>query len=155
MRLYTFCNYYLSPIQQGIQSAHCVADMFMKYQTEPSVERVMLREWAKNHKTVVVLNGGNHMDLNSLYLTLRGVCAETGYPFEMFAEDSNSLNCATTCVGIIVPEKIYIYNGNGRRVSQIRPATSWDAMAVYSNPITLTAHEKIIASLLAEASLAR
>ena len=110
MRLYTFCNFYLSSIQQGIQSAHCVVDMLMKYQ-EPSPDRVMLREWAVKHKTMIVLNGGAAADLKDLFLSLRGHCAETGYPFEMFMEEHDALNYAATCVGVVVPEKIWVYNG--------------------------------------------
>jgi hypothetical protein len=31
LRLYTFCNFYLSSIQQGIQSAHIVSELFVDY----------------------------------------------------------------------------------------------------------------------------
>lgn len=107
MRGYFFSNCYLSSTQHGIQAAHCIADMFIKYATK-SVERDILYEWATNHKTMIVVNGGNHSNLNALYLHIRALASELKLPYEIFKESGDCLNYTTTCVGIIVPEKIYI-----------------------------------------------
>lgn len=109
MRLYTFCNYYLSSIQQGIQSAHVVHDLFVKYATPNTpVELVKAKElydWATNHKTMVVLNGGNCESLYELvYFLSRG---QNPFPWTFFNEDTESLGNALTCVGIVLPESIY------------------------------------------------
>lgn len=117
MRAYFFGNFYLSSIQQGIQAAHCVADMFTKYKT-PSPARDKLYEWAVHHKVMVLLNGGNAADLKELYLVLRGICSALDYPHEVFMEDTISLNNATTCVGVVVPEKIYEYNDWVRKAAR-------------------------------------
>lgn len=108
MRFYGFGNYYLSSLQQGLQAAHCVADMFMKY--EYSEDDVLLRrnvllEWARQHKTMVLLNGGNSSELHDLYNFLNDY--NNPYPYVRFYEDEQSLNCALTYVGVILPEKIY------------------------------------------------
>jgi hypothetical protein len=104
MRYYGFGNYYLSSIQQGIQAAHCIADMFVKYELQPSLNcQWMLGEWAKNHKTMVLLNGGNSDGLKYLADHFN----TTELPWARFQEDTQSLNNALTHVGIIVPELVY------------------------------------------------
>jgi hypothetical protein len=118
MRFYGFGNYYLSSLQQGLQSAHTIADMFVKYEPEKidalstKPKDVALVEasdllylWAESHKTMVLLNGGNSADLKSLYEFLD--CDENPYPFVKFHEDEQSLCCALTYVGIVLPAKIY------------------------------------------------
>lgn len=103
LRAYFFTNYYLSQIQRGIQSGHCIAELFLKY-SKRSKNGEMLYEWAKNHKTMIVLNGGNARAISSLslfcnnYIDLPGV---------VFNEDEDSLGRAITCFGIVVPQRIY------------------------------------------------
>lgn len=110
MRLYTFCNYYLSSIQQGIQSAHVLAEMFNKYRTarhRPLDQEGMLWDWSTIHKTMVVLNGGNSADIEDLYSFFFAHQHVSIYPFAKFHEDRDSLHGALTCVGIILPNEIY------------------------------------------------
>jgi hypothetical protein len=45
MRLYTFGNYYLSSIQQGIQAGHAAVELFNKYENSEQLNTV--KEWAK------------------------------------------------------------------------------------------------------------
>lgn len=104
MRLYTFCNYYLSSIQQGIQTAHVVHELFNKYD-EYSPQSVSLKEWSKNHKTIIVLNGGNSSMLREIYELLHS--HRNPFPYVKFHEDEESLNSVLTCVGVVLPEKIY------------------------------------------------
>lgn len=92
---------YLSSIQQGIQAAHCVAEMLMKPFSE---QRYQIQDWALNHKTLVCLNGGNNASLTDLYNQLVG---NPKYPVAKFHEDEQSMDSMLTCVGIIVPEEIY------------------------------------------------
>lgn len=106
MRFYSFTNYYLSSIQQGIQPAHCIADMFIKYADE-SAERVALLDWATNHKTMICLNGGNAAVIRDTYEVLARLAGDLNLPFGYFHEDEQSLDGTMTCCGIIVPEYIY------------------------------------------------
>ena len=108
MRAYFFCNFYLSSIQQGIQSAHCMHEMFTKYRdvnTEPQTS--VLYDWANNHKTMIVLNGGDSQSIAELYELLAPLAKEGFFPFAKFSEDERSLNNALTCVGVVLPESIY------------------------------------------------
>lgn len=104
MRFYGFGNYYLSSLQQGLQSAHTVGELFVKYDSH-SEQNAMVFDWAKNHKTMVLLNGGNSSDLHSLFEFLSD--PQNPYPFVKFHEDESSLNGALTYVGMILPSRIY------------------------------------------------
>ena len=104
MRLYTFCNYYLSSIQQGIQTAHVVADLAIRCKKR-FVQETQFDDWANNHKTIIVLNGGNSASL----IEIENLFNDNAnpYPWVAFREDEQSLNSAITCVGIILPNRIY------------------------------------------------
>jgi hypothetical protein len=110
LRFYTFVNFYLSSLQQGIQSFHVCHEMFMKYQDpifDPETSR--LYDWAKNHKTMIVLNGGANQDILDKYLFLSREAGAFSFPapFTSFSEDEYSLGGVMTAVGIILPEEIY------------------------------------------------
>lgn len=111
MRFYSFTNAnYMSQIQLGIQTAHCIADMSQKYKNceknSSSYRREqMFDEWAELHKTIIILNGGNCEDLENLVDFVDN--PENPYPTDWFYEDRASLNNAITCVGIILPDFFY------------------------------------------------
>lgn len=116
MRLYTFTNLYLSSIQNGIQTGHVIHEMFVKYApkfihdsnvnlTHDSEMYDMIYDWAENHKTMILLNGGYSDNLRELML--RFGQNENPFPWEYFREGQDALDSALTCVGIILPEKIY------------------------------------------------
>ena len=110
MRLYTFVNHYLSPIQHGIQTAHVVAELFNKYMTKEYYGTHLsnsLIEWSTTHKTIIVLNGGFSSNLMELEEKLG---KNHPYPVASFREGENELNNALTAVGIILPKKIYSIN---------------------------------------------
>lgn len=111
MRAYFFGNMYLSSIQQGIQSGHVIAEMFVKYPYEEEllVTQVLpfefLYTWARDHKTMILLNGGYSETLHELYDFF---CSENNpFPFAKFHEGRDALDGALTSVGIILPARIY------------------------------------------------
>ncbi len=104
MRAYFFGNFYLSSIQQGIQAQHCTAEMFVKYGAYKNAYDV-LHQWAYEHKTSILLNGGDQEALVELWHLLRD--EDNPYPWAKFEESKGALNEALTCVGIILPEEIY------------------------------------------------
>ena len=103
MRAYFFGNMYLSSIQQGIQAAHAVADMFVKYDGQD--EMVELKNWAYDHKTMILLNGGYSENIRALVEFFDS--PENPYPWVPFFEGQDALDGALTTVGIVLPEKIY------------------------------------------------
>lgn len=127
MRFYAAGNYYLSSIQQGIQAAHALGEMVAKYTDDFPEENtaVTMFEWLNNHKTMVLLNGGNHAALNDLY-TLLTDPRNTEFPVSKFHEDEQSLAGMLTCVAIILPERLYA-------AEWIKPTQYSDGYWVYDN----------------------
>ncbi len=112
MRAYYFGNMYLSSIQQGIQAAHVTAEMFTKYTTvsedyeiNSDPKRLMLSDWAKNHKTMILLNAGYGAELYKL--TGLFAITENPYAWAGFNESEEALDGAMTSIGIVLPERIY------------------------------------------------
>lgn len=107
MRLYSFTNLYISSIQKGIQTAHIVSEISVKYTTQKEkCLNLAYEDWANNHKTVIVLNGGYGENL----YTLEELFADkdnTTYPWAAFNEERDALDGARTAIGIIVDERIY------------------------------------------------
>ena len=102
LRYYGFCNYYLSPLQCGLQTAHVVGEMSLS----PTDD---YNEWIFNHKTIILLNGGNQKALDDL-LRFFIHNFDNRFKYSFFREDEDSLNNCLTSVGIILPKRIYDYN---------------------------------------------
>jgi len=107
MRFYGFGNYYLSSLQQGLQAGHAISRLYTR--TQPGTEGFkILHEWGNHHDTMVLLNGGNALNLQELYDFFIDLKEKGMYlPFQKFHEDQQSLGGALTYVGMIVPERHY------------------------------------------------
>lgn len=103
MRAYFLTNMYLSSIHHGIQAGHCLQEINNKYYLYPSDERQILIDWAHEHKTWYVLNGGTSEQMKQLLDLFKW--ESNPYPWSYFNEPS--IDNALTCVGIIVPETVY------------------------------------------------
>ncbi len=106
MRAYFFGNMYLSSIQQGIQSAHVLTNMFIRYETD-SWKNTMLFKWANEHKTMILLNGGYSDNIRDLAAFFGEGADQNKYPWDIFNEGLDALDGALTCTGIILPPRIY------------------------------------------------
>lgn len=102
LRLYSFVNFYLSSIQQGVQTGHAAVDLVMKY-TADSDHGNTVRDWASNHKTFIILNGGNMASLQERATIVQN----SGLPYVTFSEDEQSLGGIMTTVAVVVPENIF------------------------------------------------
>lgn len=108
MRAYFWTNFYMSPIQHGIQAQHCTAELFLKYtqfSTDDGFRAYQsLCEWAENWKTTVIKNGG---DIDGMYEVLHLMGNATNpFAWDCFYESGVHENFLS-CVGIILPERIY------------------------------------------------
>jgi hypothetical protein len=101
-RLYSLCNFYLSSIQQGIQTAHVVSELSL--QGYPLYQR-----WASVDKTIIVLNGGMTSHLKEAYTSLVDAGVAREYPLTCFYEEQAAFgaNGVMTCFGIILPNTVY------------------------------------------------
>lgn len=61
----------------------------------------ILYNWADNHKTIIVKNGGGSENM----VKIKALIESMDLPYATFQEPS--LDNALTCVGIIVPERLY------------------------------------------------
>lgn len=96
MRLYSFVNMYLSGPHIGIQTAHAVAELFLKYHNNKD-----LALWAEDHKTIICLNGGDSINMMTNLLDIE----KMDYPCAPFFE--KGLSDALTAYAVILPEIIY------------------------------------------------
>ncbi len=111
MRAYFFSNMYISGIHTGIQAGHAITEMFIYYtDVAPNGNEKckaafeMLKTFARDHKTFVILNGGDHQSLQDM-LTLLNQEENPGYPRCFFTEPG--LNNAMTSVCVVLPERMY------------------------------------------------
>jgi hypothetical protein len=95
---------YLSDLQKGLQTAHLVAELASEYQS--GEKALQFQNWAMDHKTIIICNGGNAAALHEL--TSFMTTPNNPFPYTSFQEDEQSLNNCITCVGIILPEVIYV-----------------------------------------------
>ena len=168
MRLYTFGNFYLSSIQQGIQSAHAQMELFVKYQDtginyaedyQPTSNEIEyqqkvddLYDWAEYHKTMVCLNGGALQDLKNIEELMLDL--ENKFPWSTFYEDEHSLGEILTNVAIILPESIYDTAAKIRSGEYTISITKvWDKNDEFV--LELTDFEKKLIQLINSCQLAR
>lgn len=112
LRLYCFVNFYLSSIQQGIQTGHAAVDLVRKYTAHGNPLRAsitsyhehLVEQWADNYKTFIILNGGDSVGIANA----TDLIAKNGvFPWASFSESENSLKGIQTCVAVVLPEYIF------------------------------------------------
>lgn len=137
LRFYCFVNFYLSSIQQGIQTGHCSVRLLRKYltlgkeqftmggwavTTDATVEKVkMVEDWADNWETYIVLNGGDFGNLQEIH---RIIADTNDFPYVPFYESVRALDNLMTCVGVVLPETIF----NAKRTTYLE-AGGWESPA--------------------------
>ena len=107
LRCYTFTDFMLSSIQQGIQSGHASMELVYKYMVVEGWQNgfaEQVNEWIKNHKTIICLNGGNFANLHDIKEFLD--VAENPFPFSAFEEEEDQGGNLTS-VAIILPARIF------------------------------------------------
>lgn len=80
-----------------------------------------LYNWATNHKTMIVLNGGMNQDLQTMkefFTNHLNWATCFPIPFTVFHEDEMSLGSILTCVGCVLPEEVYD-SVNSRKAQEI------------------------------------
>jgi len=112
---------YLNGIQHGIQSGHATDQLWAKYVRRilpfigtwggpvTAIDQEAVRflhtlvEFASDHKTWIVMNGGDHEALVDLYNFLSNPAWH--YPYSHFTEPG--LNDAFSSVAVVIPERLY------------------------------------------------
>lgn len=104
-RMYCVVNQYIAGIHAGIQSAHAMSEVFLRYPQRVGSASNLLWDWASEDKTVIVLNGGYQSSLQELCNKLAPVSGT--YPWSSFCEEQDALNGAMTAVAVVLPEYMY------------------------------------------------
>jgi hypothetical protein len=115
LRLYTFCNFYLNSISQGIQTAHVLGRMAKFYRGRTTEDARLFWDWLTeggDNETIIVLNGGMAADVEEAYRKFEPMLTTRGLPSNIFYEEPRALGSAgskgaPTCWGVVLPEPIY------------------------------------------------
>jgi hypothetical protein len=106
-RMYGLVPFNISPIQQAIQYGHAVVEYGLNVKNLPPHQE-LYENWARNHKTFIILNGGTTNNnperlgtLNQHLATLN----ENGVITSEFYEPD--LNDALTAVVFLVDERVF------------------------------------------------
>ena len=140
MRRYFFTNFYVAGIRVGIQAGHSAEEMWAKtvkrYLEKPTKKnRAALQylvQFAEDHKTWILLNGGDHDALHNLITFLNK--KENPYSFDFFKEPG--LNNAITSVTLVLPERMYDETANavGKALLKGDPLSqNWPALEIALN----------------------
>lgn len=98
LKMVCIVPYNLSPIQQGIQAAHAIVEYQRLHNSRD------YSEWATNHKTILVKNGGTTGPNGSLQSILRFI-QKTKTPYATFKEPD--INNALTAIAVLVDYNCY------------------------------------------------
>lgn len=120
-RFYTFTNFYLNSVAQGIQPMHVQGEATIKYILGNKIVKGeqpyagqgracrTFTEWLTNHKTVISLNGGDYRGVTGIYAKLEKLYDHLHLPYAAFLEEEGAIaEMATmTSCGIVVPNTLY------------------------------------------------
>jgi hypothetical protein len=102
LRCYVFVNLALSTIQKGVQGNHASVEVGVINDYNS-----MYRDWAKNHKTLIYLQGGFHTELQDQYKEFKRLCNKLDLPHAGFYEDEETMNCMFTSFAGVIPSTVY------------------------------------------------
>lgn len=105
MRTYYFNNMYIAGIHNGIQAGHAKDEMWLaasNHKGDPKLD--IIRAFARDHKTFIILTAGDHDFLTDTYLNLF-MSKNNPHPHAWFKEPG--LNDAVTSLAIVIPERLY------------------------------------------------
>lgn len=95
-RMYAMVLRQLNPMQKGIQALHAVVEYAQNYFTTDEYQ-----QWAKNDKTMIVLDGGTSIELADVIKQLD----EIDYTYAVFKEPD--LYDQVTAIAFLVPETVW------------------------------------------------
>jgi hypothetical protein len=101
LRMYSLVMYNLSPIQQGIQAYHATIEATQRFNNSNSISKENFDNWAKNWKTVIILNGGTSKTMEEHFEKLW----ENKIGVSYFREPD--LNNSMSAISFIVDERVF------------------------------------------------
>lgn len=105
--LYSWANNVaMNALQCGLQTGHCVSEMFVQY---PGNE--VVKDWAENHKTIIIFKGGPSGSLRYIHRILQRYqeIVSRRYSVEIpvvkFNEDEFTMDGMLTTTAFILPNR--------------------------------------------------
>lgn len=119
MRFYAIINMYLAGIHAGIQGGHVVHRTLLKYDdvrlggtmndegTKRGDAAAMLKDWQRNHETMIVCNGGYASNMEAGLAIFKKHADNLGLAWGTFHESQEALYGIMTGIGIVLPPSLY------------------------------------------------
>lgn len=113
LRLYSFCNFYMNSISQGIQTAHVVGRMAKFYRQRDSDEAKLFWQWleeGQDNETIIICNGGMGADISEAYYKYADILSKSGIPSQIFYEEVRAFGTkepSPTCWACVLPAEVY------------------------------------------------
>lgn len=112
MKAYFITHKYLNTMQKGVQSSHVLAEMFTYYNdivsSSPTeqLEWEILDTWAREFKTVLILDGGSGEKFDDWKNSMKYYCPKLFFPYATFREPDIEDLCLA--FGFILPHREYL-----------------------------------------------
>jgi len=108
LRMYGLVNYQLTGIQMGIQFSHAVVEYGQLVKVKGGDELEKYNEWANNHKTIILLNGGTtNNNLNRLGTLNQYIQVLTDKKILCSKFEEIDLGDQLTAIAFIVDERVF------------------------------------------------
>lgn len=102
-KAFLFAHTALKPICAGIQNAHVISEMFInEAKNKNAKSKEILYDWAKNHKTIIMRDGGTSKNLEDIAYIIENVAPILQIPNARFYESEDYMEGIMTSVGFIL-----------------------------------------------------
>jgi peptidyl-tRNA hydrolase len=147
---YSILNFYIRGSNVTPQVCHGLNRLWANKATMTPAADALFSEWVDTSETEVILQGGNHKDLEELYLALSSI---NTLPSAKFNEGQDDLCGSCTVVTFVASDRI-VAAGDYLRSNRITPAEAFDVLTKTSillneQTIVLNSFEAFVASKIA------
>lgn len=103
MKGYMIVHCLIPGVRAGVQGAHAMTELMLRYADKNDSSAKMARLWAGFDKTLICLNGGASSDMHKLWELLNdGNCP---FPHAKFHESEDYAEGLLTAIAIVLPEE--------------------------------------------------
>lgn len=147
---YSILNFYIRGSNVTPQVCHGLNRLWANKATMSPTADALFSEWVATSETEVILQGGNHKDLEELYVALSSIHS---LPSAKFNEGLDDLCGVCTVVTFVASDRIVVA-GDYLRNHRIPPVDAFDTLLTTSlsldeQPIILNSFEAFVASKIA------
>lgn len=123
-RRYTIFNLYIRGSNQSPQSCHALNNLWKSREQMTPKAKALFDDWAHNSEIEIMLQGGYHNELESIYDSLSKI---KEVPSAKFNESVEALNGACTVVTFVASDRIVAANTFVRK-NRLTPANATEKL---------------------------